>query len=88
MIKHPAFEIIQVSDDHIAIPLGDEAMSFKGVVALSEETAYLLNKMDTPRSKEDLVSILMDEYDVDLSTAKEDVDKIVPILLENGLIIE
>ena len=86
MTLNPAFEIMQVADDYMAVPLGDEAQRFRGVVALSEPAAYLLKKMDVPRTEDDLVRLLTEEYDVAADAAREDVRRIVQTFLELGVI--
>lgn len=77
MIRNNNFEIVSVADEYMAIPMGEEAVSFHGVVALSEAAAFLLNHMDEPRTKKELVDLLCQEYDVERTTAEKDVDEIV-----------
>lgn len=86
MILKSSFEVIQVADDYMAVPVGEEAQRFNGVVALSEAAAYLLRQMRTPRSREDLVRLLTEEYDVSRETAEHDVDAVVENLTGLGVI--
>ena len=39
MIMKAGFELVEVAGEHMAVPVGDNAASFKGVVALSEATS-------------------------------------------------
>lgn len=48
MIRNPNFEIVRLDDECMAVPVGDEATSFHGVVALSEPAAFLLEQMTEP----------------------------------------
>ena len=80
------FEIVEVADEFLAIPIGDEVDAFCGIVALSEATAYLLNHMKKSKSKDDLIDILMNEYDVEYDVAKKDVEKNIKQLYDIGLI--
>ena len=77
MIKNKDFEIVTIADEYMAVPIGEEAVSFHGVIALSEAAAFLLNNLNEPRTKEDLVGLLCNEYDVDRSTAENDVEEII-----------
>lgn len=88
MIKNECFEVVTVADEHMAVPIGEEAVSFHGVVALSEAAAFLLNKMDEPRTKEELVDLLCREYDVDRATAEKDVDEIIIKFRELKIILD
>ena len=72
----------------MAVPVGDEATSFHGVVALSDAAAFLLEQMTEPQTTEELVNKLLEQYDVDLLTAKEDVHSIVNTFKDLNLILE
>lgn len=88
MIKNPNFEIVNIDNDYMAIPLGDESTSFHGVIALSSAMAYLLSNMDKPKSTKELVDLLVAEFDVDSDTAQKDIEAIIQTLLEMGVILE
>ena len=88
MIKNPNFEIVNIDDDYMAIPLGDESTSFHGIIALSSAMAYLLKKMDKSMSTKEMVGLLVEEFDVDTDTAQKDVEAIIQTLLEMGVILE
>ena len=86
MKKSNRFEIVDVSDEYMAVPVGEEAENFKGVVALSEPAAFLLKNMEECKSKEELIELVLREYDVDRATVTSDVDKIIQTFLDIGLI--
>ena len=88
MIKNSDFELINISDEHLAIPIGEEATRFHGVVALSETAAYLLQEMNKTRTKAELVEILLREYQVDRITAENDVNDIIKKFAELNLILD
>ena len=86
MKLNKSFEIVSVADDYLAIPVGDKALSFNGVVSLTEAVAYLLKHMDTNKSVEELVDLLCDEYDVEQKKAYADVQQMVKELSVLGVI--
>ncbi len=88
MVKNPCFEIVDIADEHVAVPVGEEAKSFHGVVALSGAAAFLLKKLETPKSQEELLTLLTQEYDVAPELAKEDIGKLIRTLSEMGIILE
>lgn len=88
MIINPNYEIVEIADEYLAVPVGDATISMHGVVALSEATAFLLQEMKTPRSKDELIDILTQVYDVEKSVAAKDVERIISTLLNIGVIIE
>ena len=88
MRKKPDYEIVKIEDEYMAVPVGEETLVFKGVVTLSESAAFLLEQMNQPRTMEDLLELLMQEYDVDEETARSDLADIIKKFLEIGLITE
>ncbi len=82
------FEIVEVADEYLAVPVGEEAEFFHGIVAMSEAAAFLLNKMRQNRTEEELVTLLMDEYDTERWIADKDVNNMITTLLQIGLIEE
>lgn len=86
MIICPGFKLMDIADEHLLVPVGEKAVSFKGVVTLTESSYYLLNLMYEPKSKSELVNELVQEFDVDEDTAKADIDIFVAKLLDMGVI--
>lgn len=87
MIRNKEFEIVNIAEDYLAIPVGEQATAFHGVVALSEAAAFLLRKLDEPQTAENLVDMLLSEYEVDRATAEKDVESILKTFLDLRLII-
>lgn len=82
------FELVNVAGDYMLIPIGEEVDDFNGTIILNEVSAFLLGKLKTDIEKDDLVQILIDEYDVDRATAQSDVDKMVGELIKMGVVYE
>ena len=45
------FEIVEIANEYMAVPLGNAAASLNGVVALSEASVYLLRQMEQQKQK-------------------------------------
>lgn len=88
MILKSDFELIEIADEHIAVPVGEKADSFQGIVALTGATYFLLNSLKSRQTKEGLLKILTDAYDVDLSTAQTDLENLLSTLFDLGMIEE
>ena len=84
----PDFTIVQVADDYLLVPVNDQMERFNGTVVLNEVSAFLLEKLKTERSAEELASLLTDEFDVDAETAKADVLALIDKMRETGIIDE
>ena len=88
MKLNPEYEIIEIADEYIAVPIGETAKAFHGVIALSGPTAFLLKHMDGTRSRDDLIRLLLDKYDVSEDTVDRDFNALLSSCKQTGLIIE
>ena len=86
MIAKPYYKVVRISDDYLAVPVGNAADSIHGIIALSETAAFVLNKMEKPITREELIEVLLSEYDVERETVESDLDSILRTFLELELI--
>lgn len=83
------FLLRKVAGQSVVMPMGKKAFNFNRAITLNETAAFLwsvLEKEDV--TKEELISKLTAEYDVDAVTAENDIDKFLNKLRENGLLYE
>ena len=83
-----SFELVEVAGEYMLVPIGESTTSFRGILTLNDATGYLLGKMNEPRTKEQLVALLMNEYKVDQTTAESDIEDLLQKLLDFGVIEE
>lgn len=83
----PDFQIVQMANDYMLVPTGDQIDSFNGTVILNEVSAFILNQLEEDLEKEDLVERLVMEFDVEPATAREDVDVAVEKMKQIGILI-
>ena len=83
----PDFQIVQMANDYMLVPTGDQIDSFNGTVILNEVSAFLLNQLKEDLEKEDLVERLVKEFDVESATARQDVDAAVEKMKQIGILI-
>ena len=80
------FVLRNVADEYIVMPTGGNIAKFDGAVVLNDVSAFIFEKLLNPTSKEDIVTALVDEYDVDAQTAAKDVDALVCEFEKMGII--
>ena len=81
------FEIRNVCGENIIIAHGKENIDFTKVITLNESAVLLWNKaVGKDFTEEDLVNVLLDEYDVEVPRAAEDVKNLVTLWVETGLV--
>lgn len=80
------FMLRQVAGNYIVIGVGAEAVDFNGMVTINETGAFLWKILENGADKEDLLSALMDEYDVDEASAKKDITEFLQKLYDGKLL--
>ena len=80
-------ELQNVCGEHIIIPTGEENMDFSQIISLNPTAAYLWENVANRDNFtiEDMVQLLLDEYEVEESVALEDCKLIVERWREMGL---
>ena len=80
------FELIEVADEHMAVPVGENAVTFSGVVFLSNSAFLLLQFMKQHRDEDELVEFLVSTFGIEKETAKADVEEFIKSVKDTGLI--
>ena len=77
----------RVGKDYIIVDPGQEMVDMSKVFTLNDSAAWLWNQLIGKEfTGELMVSLLRDEYEVSEELAREDVEKLVRIFKENGLL--
>ena len=81
------FCIREVMDEMIAIPTGEAAKQFSGIISLNPVSRFLFERLASEQTEESLVAALLEEYEVDARTAAADVAEFLARLREYHLLI-
>ena len=82
------FHLQNVCGEHLIIPAGEENIDFSHIISLNPTAAYLWEKIaeKVEFTIEDMVQLLLDEYEVEEDVALEDCKLIAERWAEMGLI--
>lgn len=80
------FVLRNVADEHMVMPTGENVGKFGGAVVLSDVAAFAFAQLKRPVSREDLLSLILAEYDVDAETATADLDALLAQFREMNLL--
>lgn len=72
-----AFETMELDNQVIAVPVGEGAREFHGVIKLNETGARILELLKNETTEEDIVQVLEKEYAVSHEKIVEDVRRYV-----------
>jgi len=78
------FVVRKVGGECVVVPVGEMSKKFHGMINLNSTGEFLWNFYLTEHSVDDGVAALLAEYDVAEAKAREDVERFVSILTENG----
>ncbi|MDQ2087365.1 PqqD family protein [Herbivorax sp. ANBcel31] len=78
--------IREISDNHVVVPTGQATVDFNGMITLNETGAFLWKELTKGKKLDQLAVDFMKEYDVDQTTAKNDIKEFVERLKDADLI--
>ena len=76
----------EIAGDYVLVPTGASVTEHNGLFSVSEVGARIWEILPECNNEEEIVSIILDEYDVDPETAKKDVADFLVSLKNLGLI--
>ena len=82
----PDFLLRKVAENYVVVPVGTAMVDFNGMINLNETGAFLWEKLEHGASEEELLSEMLEAYDVDEQTAKAGVQNFIRELKEAGLL--
>lgn len=83
------FVLQDIADDHIVVPVAEEAERLKGIIKVNETGAYIWRILtDKEMSTEELVKELISIYDIEPKKAQSDVDGFIRQIREMGCLEE
>ena len=71
------FALRKVADSYVVVPVNSLTLDFNGVINLNETGAFLFEQLQKGIEKEELVEIMLDEYDVTREKASADIDSFI-----------
>lgn len=82
------FVLRELGGQNVVVPLGKASKNFNGVIYLNETGAFLFKQLKENKNEEELLSLLLNEYEIDENTAKKDLDIFIHQLKEGKLLDE
>lgn len=82
------FMLREIAGTWVVVPLGQRVVEFNGLMTLSESGALLWRSLEAGAEFEELVNAILEEYEVDIATAKADVNDFISEIDKKGLILQ
>ena len=87
MRLHDELILREVAGEAMLIPVGDTALRLHGMIMLTETGKFLCEKLAAETTEEELREALVDEYDIDEETARNDVREFLESLREKEALV-
>lgn len=72
--------IREIAGAYVVVPAGEQVSEFNGLMTLNETAAFIWKILVDGADEDALVSALLEEYDIDEATARNDVKKVIDLL--------
>ncbi|MEW9077475.1 PqqD family protein [Terrisporobacter glycolicus] len=82
------FMIREIADETVLVATGQASQNFNGMVSINEVGSFILHNIEECKDEDELVSKVLDEFEVVENTAREDVREFVDQLIKIGVVIQ
>ena len=87
MRLNEGFVLKSMAGENVIMPSGGKIAQFNGTVILNEVSAFIVKQLQHgPLSREDLLELVLAEYEVDRETAAKDLDELADKLSGMGVV--
>lgn len=80
------FVLREIAGDYVIIPTGKTVLTFNGLITVNEVGADLWKMLQSEVTFDDLLKGILEIYDVDEETAREDIQEFLDTLIEGGIL--
>lgn len=79
------FELMEMDDEIVAVPVGENAGKFKGILKMNESAEFIFNRLCMNKSKTEIANDLINTYDMSLDEANQYIDYVTDTLYKQGI---
>lgn len=87
MKTNPEFIARDIAGELVLVPIGTAAKNYGGLVTCNEVGAFIWKELENGKTMDELINAILDEFEIDEKTAREDAEEFVGKLKEISAII-
>ena len=80
------FILREIAGESVLVPTGDTTQEFNGLITLTDTAKFIWEHVEKVDSFEELLNLMLDEYDVDRETLERDAYLFVDQLIGTGFV--
>jgi hypothetical protein len=77
-----------IADSWVVVPMGERLLEFNGMLKVNDTGAFIWRLLEQGKTREQIVSAMFDEYEIDLETASREADTFIKVLSEAHVLKE
>ena len=78
------FILRDIAGECVLVPTGETTQEFNGLITLTDTAKFIWENLEKADSFENLVKMMLNEYEIDEKTARKDAYGFINQLLQNG----
>ena len=78
----------EIAGNYIIVPVGGELVDLNAMININDTGAFIFKALETEKTPEEIAKLMTKEYDIDLETAKNDVNEFIEVLRKNSMLQE
>ena len=82
------FLLREIAGTYVVVPIGERVIDFKGMMTLNEIGSFIWNNMQSECTFDEIINLMLENYDVDANTAKADLEEFLDHIKKNGALDE
>ncbi len=88
MKLNPDFVHRNITGENFLIPVGESTLKYNGIFTMSEVGNRIWELLSQGKNTDELVPILLNEYEIDAATLVADVEEFLSSLKSAGILID
>lgn len=81
------FILREIAGEYILVPTGATTQEFNGMLTLSETAKFIWENIEKVDSLKEMINLILENYEVDEKTARQDVIPFIGELVGRGFVI-
>ena len=80
------FILREIAGECVLVPTGATTHEYNGLITMSDTARFIWENMEKAESLEEMIQMILDEYEIDEETAKKDAIGFISQLLQAGFV--
>lgn len=80
------FILREIMGDVVLVPINQSTSQFNGLITVNELGKFIWENLEKVQDENDLLQLILDEYEVDRDVAKKDLDEFLQVLKNMDII--